>query len=118
VAGLLTRGAFLRSWRLRATGGLELDVPDTPLTLPRSGTPAGGPAGVPEGAGGDDPGSVARTRRWTRGRPCRREGQRERALARRMYQRLGRGWLLIAGCGFYNWPDWEAAAQDGRCCGG
>jgi hypothetical protein len=38
----------------------------------------------------------------------------ERALARRMYQRLGQGWLLIAGRGFYNWPDWEAAAQDGR----
>ena len=41
VVGLLTRGAFLRSWRLMATGGFELDVPDIPLTLPRSGTPAG-----------------------------------------------------------------------------
>jgi hypothetical protein len=29
VAGLLTRGALVRSWRLMATGGFELDVPDT-----------------------------------------------------------------------------------------
>jgi hypothetical protein len=30
VAGELTRGAFLRHWRLMAIDGFELDVPDTP----------------------------------------------------------------------------------------
>ena len=39
VAGLLTRGAFLRDWRLMAIDGFELDVPDTRPTPRRSGTP-------------------------------------------------------------------------------
>ena len=39
VAGVLTRGAFLRHWRLMAIDGSGLDVPDTPPTLGRSATP-------------------------------------------------------------------------------
>src|SRR5262249_42839984 len=42
VAGLLTRGAFLRHWRLMAIDGFELDVPDTPANAAAFGYPAGG----------------------------------------------------------------------------
>jgi len=35
VATLLTRGAFLRGWRLMSIDGFELDVPDTPRTQRR-----------------------------------------------------------------------------------
>jgi hypothetical protein len=38
------------------------------------------------------------------------KGSCEQALARRMSGRLEEGWLLIADRGFYNWPDWQAAA--------
>jgi hypothetical protein len=41
------------------------------------------------------------------------KGSSEQALARRMFGRLEPGWLLIAGRGFYNWPDWQAAAATG-----
>jgi hypothetical protein len=39
VAGELTRGAFLRHWRLMAMDGFELDVPDTPANAARSAIP-------------------------------------------------------------------------------
>ena len=55
VAGELTRGAFLRQWRLMAIDGFDLDVPDTPANAGAFGVSrrrAGAP-GVPEGAGGD-----------------------------------------------------------------
>jgi hypothetical protein len=42
VAGLLTRGAFLRDWRLMAVDGFELDVPDTPANAAAFGYPAAG----------------------------------------------------------------------------
>ena len=41
VAGLLTRGGFLRDWRLMAIDGFELDVPDTPANAAAFGYPAG-----------------------------------------------------------------------------
>src|SRR5262249_28647174 len=41
VAGLLTRGAFLRHWRLMAIDGFTLDVPDTPANPAAFGYPAG-----------------------------------------------------------------------------
>jgi hypothetical protein len=41
VAGELTRGAFLRHWRLMAIDGFELDVPDTPANAAAFGYPAG-----------------------------------------------------------------------------
>jgi hypothetical protein len=37
----------------------------------------------------------------------------EQALARHLYPRLEQDWLLIADRGFYNWPDWQAAAATG-----
>ena len=41
------------------------------------------------------------------------KGSSEQALARRLFGRLEEDWLLIAGRGFYNWPDWQAAAATG-----
>jgi hypothetical protein len=41
VAGLLTRGAFLRDWRLMAIEGFGLDVPDTLANAAAFGYPAG-----------------------------------------------------------------------------
>src|SRR5262249_23437518 len=41
VAGLLTRGAFLRHWRLMAIDGFTLDVPDPPANAAAFGYPAG-----------------------------------------------------------------------------
>ena len=41
------------------------------------------------------------------------KGASEQALARRMFGQLEEDWLLIADRGFYNWPDWRAAAATG-----
>ena len=41
------------------------------------------------------------------------KGSSEQALARRLFGRLEEDWLLIADRGFYNWPDWQAAAATG-----
>jgi hypothetical protein len=41
VAGQLTRGAFLRTWRLMAIDGFTLDVPDTAANAAAFGYPSG-----------------------------------------------------------------------------
>src|SRR5262245_21167003 len=115
VAGLLTRGAFLRHWRLMAIDGFELDVPDTPANAAAFGYPAGGrerPA-LPKvrvvaiGECGSQSKIAAQMG------PVGGKGAGEQALARRMFGRLQEDWLLIADRGFYNWPDWQAAAATG-----
>jgi hypothetical protein len=115
VAGLLTRGAFLRAWRLMAIDGFELDVPDTPANAVAFGYPAGArehPAFpkvrvVTIGECGSHAKVAAQAG------PVGGKGASEQALARRMFGRLEEDWLLIAGRGFYNWPDWQAAAATG-----
>jgi hypothetical protein len=115
VAGELTRGAFLRDWRLMAIDGFELDVPDTPANAAAFGYPAGArehPAFpkvrvVTIGECGSHAKVAAQLG------PVGGKGTCEQALARRMFGRLGAGWLLIADRGFYNWPDWQAAAATG-----
>jgi hypothetical protein len=115
VAGLLTRGAFLRDWRLMAIDGFELDVPDTPANAAAFGYPAGGrerPAFpkvrvVTIGECGSHAKIAAQMG------PVGGKDSGEQALARRMFGRLEPGWLLIADRGFYNWPDWQAAAATG-----
>jgi len=115
VAGLLTRGAFLRHWRLMAIDGFELDVPDTPANAAAFGYPAGGrerPAFpkvrvVTIGECGSHAKIAAQMG------PVGGKGAGEQALARRMFGRLQEDWLLIADRGFYNWPDWQAAAATG-----
>ncbi len=112
VAGVLTRGAFLRHWRLMAIDGFELDVPDTPANAAAFGYPAGArehPAFpkvrvVTIGECGSHAKVAAQMG------PVGGKGSCEQALARRMFGRLEEDWLLIADRGFYNWPDWQAAA--------
>jgi hypothetical protein len=115
VAGELTRGAFLREWRLMAIDGFELDVPDTPANAAAFGYPAGArehPAFpkvrvVTIGECGSHAKVAAQMG------PVGGKGSSEQALARRMLGQLEPGWLLIADRGFYNWPDWQAAAATG-----
>jgi Insertion element 4 transposase N-terminal/Transposase DDE domain len=115
VAGELTRGAFLRDWRLMAVDGFELDVPDTPANAAAFGYPAGArehPAFpkvrvVTIGECGSHAKVAAQMG------PVGGKGSSEQALARRLYPRLEEGWLLVADRGFYNWPDWRAAAATG-----
>jgi Insertion element 4 transposase N-terminal len=111
VAGALTRGAFLRGWRLMAIDGFELDVPGTPANAAAFGY-----------ASGENRSAFPKVRVVTIGEcgshakvaaqmgPVGGKGSCEQALARRMFGRLERDWLLIAGRGFYNWRDWQAAA--------
>jgi hypothetical protein len=115
VAGELTRGAFLRHWRLMAIGGFELDVPDTPANAAAFGYPAGArehPAFpkvrvVTIGECGSHAKVAAQMG------PVGGKGASEQALARRMFGQLQEDWLLIADRGFYNWPDGQAAAATG-----
>jgi hypothetical protein len=115
VAGLLTRGAFLRDWRMMAIDGFELDVPDTPANAAAFGYPAGArehPAFpkvrvVTIGECGSHAKIAAQIG------PVGGKGTCEQALARRMYPRLEEDWLLIADRGFYNWADWQAATATG-----
>jgi Insertion element 4 transposase N-terminal/Transposase DDE domain len=115
VAGVLTRGAFLRDWRLMAIDGFTLDVPDTPANAAAFGYPAGGrehPAFpkvrvVTIGECGSHAKIAAQMG------PAGGKGSSEQALARRLYPHLEEDWLLIADRGFYNWPDWQAAAATG-----
>jgi Insertion element 4 transposase N-terminal len=112
VAGELTCGAFLRQWRLMAIDGFELDVPDTPANAVALGYPAGAR---------EHP-AFPKVRVVTIGEcsshakvaaqmgPVGGKGSSEQALARRMFGQLEEDWLLIADRGFYNWPDWQAAA--------
>ena len=114
VAGVLTRGAFLRQWRLMAIDGFELDVPDPPANAAAFGYRAGArehPAFpkvrvVTIGECGSHAKVAAQMG------PVGGKGSSEQALARRMLGQL-EGWLLIADRGFCNWPDWQAAAATG-----
>ena len=115
VAGLLTRGAFLRDWRLMAIDGFELDVPATPANAAAFGYPAAARehAAFPKvrvvtiGECGSHAKIAARMG------PVGGKGSSEQALARGLYPRLEQDWLLIADRGFYSWPDWQAAAATG-----
>jgi hypothetical protein len=114
VAGLLTRGAFLRDWRLMAIDGFELDVPDTPANASAFGYSSGdGRSAFPKvrvvtiGECGSHAKIAAQMG------PVGGKGSCEQVLARRMFGRLEQDWLLIADRGFYNWPDWQAAAATG-----
>jgi len=115
VAGSLTRGAFLRGWRLMAIDGFTLDVPDTPANAAVFGYPAGGrerPAFpkvrvVTIGECGSHAKLAAQMG------PVGGKGSSEQALARRLYPQLEEDWLLIADRGFCNWLDWQAAAATG-----
>jgi Insertion element 4 transposase N-terminal len=114
VAGALTRGAFLRDWRLMAIDGFELDVPDTAANAAAFGYSSGdGRSAFPKvrvvtiGECGSHAKIAAQMG------PVGGKGSCEQALARHLFPRLEEDWLLIADRGFYNWPDWQAAAATG-----
>ena len=118
VAGELTRGAFLGSWRLMAIDGFEWDTPDT----------AGNAAAFAFAGVGSGPGSRSaypKVRVVTLSECASHavvdaemgavagKGTGEQALADALYRRLGRDWLLIADRNFYNWAHWCLAADTG-----
>ena len=118
VADLLTRGAFLAGRRLMSIDGFEWDAPDT-----KENAAAFGYAG--KAAGDLDRPAFPKVRVVsisecgshavvdTEIGGVAGKGTGEQALARRLYARLDREWLLIADRNFYNWADWCAAADTG-----
>jgi hypothetical protein len=118
AADLLTRGAFLAGRRLMAIDGFEWDAPDTPGNAAAFGYSGKSPGDA------DCPafpkvrvvtvsecGSHAVVDAEIGG--VSGKGAGEQSLARRLYRRLDRDWLLIADRNFYNWDDWRAAADSG-----
>jgi hypothetical protein len=115
VADELTRGAFLGSWRLMAIDGFDWDVPDTKANVAAFGR-----------AGSGEHASAFSKVRVVAISECAShvmvaaqvgayagEGSGEQSLARVLYRRLQRDWLLIADRNFYNFADWCAAADTG-----
>ena len=106
------RGSFLRSWRLLAIDGFELDVPDTPANAAEFGYAGSGQnrsafckARV-----------VALSECGTHAFLAAEIGAcsvGEKTLAQRLYQRLRADELLTADRGFYSWTAWDTAAATG-----
>jgi hypothetical protein len=115
VADQLTRGAFLGAWRLMSIDGFEWDAPDTSENAAAFGY---------AGAGADRP-TFPKVRVVTISECASHavadaeiggiagKGSGEQSLARRLYGRLERDWLLIADRNFCNWQDWKTAAASG-----
>jgi Insertion element 4 transposase N-terminal/Transposase DDE domain len=115
VAEELTRGAFLGPWRLMAIDGFDWDVPDTKVNLAEFGR-----AGSGEGASAFPKVRVVTVSECAshamvaaRIGPYAGTGSGEQSLARDLYRRLERDWMLIADRNFYNFADWCAAADTG-----
>jgi hypothetical protein len=112
VADLLTRGAFLGSWRLMAIDGFEWDAPDTSGNAEAFGY-----------AGSGDKRSAFPKVRVVTVSECGSHavvdaaigGQAtgEQTLARRLYLGLEGDWLLIADRNFYSWTGWNGASASG-----
>jgi hypothetical protein len=116
AADLLTRGAFLGSWRLMSIDGFEWDVPDTPENAAAFGYPGTGDRGQPAFPKArvvtvSECASHAVTDAEIGG--ISGKGTGEQSLARKIYPRLAGDWLLIADRNFYGWDDWCAAADSG-----
>ncbi|MGH3875388.1 MAG: IS4 family transposase, partial [Pseudonocardiaceae bacterium] len=112
VADTLTRGAWLRGWRLVAIDGFEVDVPDTEGNaaefgyagsgVNRSAFPKARVVALAEC--GTHAFLAAETGAWAVG---------EKTLANRLYQRLRRDELLTADRNFYSFDAWGLAARSG-----
>jgi hypothetical protein len=106
------RGSFLRSWRLLAIDGFELDVPDTKANAAEFGY-----------AGSGDNRSAFPKARVVALAECGTHAflaaevapyaVGEKTLAGRLYGRLRREELLTADRGFYSWNAWDSAAATG-----
>jgi Insertion element 4 transposase N-terminal/Transposase DDE domain len=106
------RGSFLRSWRLLAIDGFELDVPDTPANAAEFGYAGSGENRsafckarvVALSECGTHAFLAAEIDAYSVG---------EKTLAQRLYQRLRADELLTADRGFYSWQGWDSAAATG-----
>jgi len=112
VADMLTRGAWLRGWRLLAIDGFEVDVPDTEANAAefgyagsgdnRSAFPKARVVALAECA--THAFVAAEVGAWSVG---------EKTLANRLYPRLRRDELLTADRNFYSFDAWGLAAGSG-----
>jgi hypothetical protein len=113
VAALGTaRGSFLRSWRLLAIDGFEVDVPDTAANAAEFGYAGSGQnrSAFPKARVvalaecGTHAFVAAEVAAYSVG---------EKTLAQRLYPRLRADELLTADRGFYSWQAWDTAAATG-----
>lgn len=112
VAELLTRGAWLGSWRLMAIDGFDWDVPDTPENAAEFGY-----------AGSGASRSAFPKARVVTISECASHGvvaaeigtmsTGEQTLARQLYPDLESDWLLIGDRNFYGYEDWNTARAGG-----
>ncbi len=117
VATMETAGAFLGRWRLMSIDGMAWDVPDTPANAAAFGYPRAGK----DGSAGAFPKAQVVTVSECASHaavlaaigPFALKAGGERALGRQLCPRLEEDWLVIADRGFYDWPDWCAAAGTG-----
>jgi hypothetical protein len=106
------RGSFLRSWRLVAIDGFEVDVPDTPANAQEFGYAGSGDnrSAFPKAR------VVALAECGTHAFVAAEVGAYsvgEKTLAQRLYPRLRADELLTADRGFYSWTAWDTAAATG-----
>jgi len=112
VADLLTRGAFVGPWRLMAIDGFEWDAPDTAANV--AGFGYGGSPGhatpFPKVrvVTVSECGSHAMVDAEMGGTKT-----SEQVMARKLFQRLEPGWLLLADRNFFSFAAWRAAAGSG-----
>ena len=112
VADVLTRGAWLRRWRLLAIDGFEVDVPDTAGNAAEFGYAGSGEARsafpkarvVALAECGTHAFLAAEVGAWQVG---------EKTLANRLYPRLHGDELLTADRNFYSFDAWGLAAGSG-----
>jgi hypothetical protein len=112
VGSMLTRGAMLRSWRVLAVDGFDVDVPDTPANVEEFGYAGSGAnrSAYPKARVvalaecGTHAFLAAQVGAWATG---------EKTLAMPLYSRLRRGELLTADRNFYSWPAWDRATGTG-----
>ena len=112
VGSMLTRGAMLRSWRVLAIDGFDVDVPDTPANAAEFGYAGSGDnrSAYPKARVvalsecGTHAFLAAQVGAWATG---------EKTLAMPLYSRLRREELLTADRNFYSWQAWDHAAATG-----
>ena len=106
------RGAFLRSWRLLAIDGFEVDVPDSTQNAAEFGYAGSGQnrSAFPKAR------VVALSECGTHAFLAAEIGSYqtgEKTLAQRLYPRLRDDELLTADRGFYSWTAWDTAQATG-----
>jgi Insertion element 4 transposase N-terminal len=106
------RGAFLRSWRLLAIDGFEVDLPDSKENIAEFGYAGSGQnrSAFPKAR------VVALSECGTHAFVAAEIGSYstgEKTLAQRLYPRLRREELLTADRGFYSWTAWDTAQATG-----